>query len=66
MLFDIIRHVAADTVSNLFGILDGACPLEGAREDLLLTSQSDNRPLNGGLQDLFLEAEEHDRRLKGE
>ena|SRR5687768_11986799 len=61
VLFEIIRQVTVDTVSNLFGVLDGASVLEGPREDFLLTSQPDDRKLNGSLQDLFLEAEERDR-----
>jgi hypothetical protein len=61
ILFEIMRQVTVDTVSNLFGVLDGASALEGPREDFVLTSQPDNRKLNGSLQDLFLEAEERDR-----
>ena len=61
VLFEIMRQVTVDTVSNLFGILDGASALEGPREDFVLTSQPDNRKLNGNLQDLFLEAEERER-----
>ena len=58
VLFEIMRQVTVDTVSNLFAILDGVSALEGPREDFALTSQSDNRKLNGNLQDMFLEAEE--------
>jgi hypothetical protein len=61
VLFEIMRQVSVDTVSNLFGIIDGASALEGPREDFVLTSQPDNRKLNGNLQDLFLEAEERER-----
>ena len=61
VLFEIMRQVTVDTVSNFFGILDGASALEGPREDFVLTSQPDNRKLNGNLQDLFLEAEERER-----
>jgi hypothetical protein len=61
VLMEIIRQVTTDTVSNLFAILDGVSTLEGAREDFVLTSKSDNRKLNGNLQDLFLEAEEGER-----
>lgn len=61
ILFEIMRQVRIDTVSELFGILDGVSTLEGPREDFVLTSQSDNQKLNGNLQDLFLEAEERER-----
>lgn len=61
VLFEIMRQVRVDTVSELFGILDGSSALEGPREDFALTSQPDNRKLNGNLQDLFLEAEERER-----
>ena len=61
VLFEIMQQVSVDTVSNLFGILDGASVLEGPREDFVLMSQADNRKLNGNLQDLFLEAEERER-----
>ena len=62
VLFEIMRQVTVDTVSNLFGLLDGASALEGPREVFVLTSQPDDRKLNGNLQDLFLEAEGRERR----
>jgi hypothetical protein len=61
VLFEIMRQVRVDTVSELLGILDGSSALEGPREDFVLTSQPDDRKLNGNLQDLFLEVEERDR-----
>ncbi len=61
VLFEIMRQVRVDTVSELFGILDGSSALEGPREDFVLTAQSNNQKLNGNLQDLFLEAEERER-----
>jgi hypothetical protein len=62
VLFEIMRQVTVDTVSNLFGVLDGASALECPREEFVLTSRPDNRKINGNLQDLFLEAEERERR----
>ena len=62
VLFEIMRQVRVDTVSEIFGILDGSSPLDGPRENFVLVSQSDNRKLNGNLQDLFLEAEERERK----
>jgi len=47
-----------DTVSNLFGIIDGTSLLETYREEFSLTYGKDTTRLNGDLQDLFLEAEE--------
>ena len=61
VLFEIMRRVTVDTVSNLFAILDGVSSLEGLREEFVLTSRSDNMRLNGNLQDVFLEAEEQGR-----
>src|SRR5688572_5330944 len=49
VLFEIMRQVTVDTVSNLFAILDGVTALEDSREDFVLTSQPDNRKLNGNL-----------------
>lgn len=61
VLLEIMRQVVVDTVSNLFGILDGTSPLDSSDEEFLLTSEADGQKLNGNLQDLFLEAEERDK-----
>lgn len=61
VLFEIMRQVAVDTVSNLFGVLDGTTPLDNSDEEFLLTSEADGQRLNGNLQDLFLEAEEREK-----
>ena len=58
---EVMRQVRIDTVSEILGILDGSCALEGSREDFVLTTTSDSQKLNGDLQDLFLEADERDR-----
>ena len=52
------RQVMIDTISNLFGVLDGTSPLEDHRESFVLTYGAANEKLNGDLQDYFLAAEE--------
>lgn len=52
----IMRQVAIDTVSTLFGILDGTSSISGAFEQFVLTHK--RTKLNGDLQDLFIEAVE--------
>ncbi len=61
ILLEAMRQVRVDTVSEIFGILDGSSALEGPREDFSLTTTSDRQKINGSLQDLFLEADERDR-----
>lgn len=58
VLYRVMRQVAADTVSNLFGVLDGSTRLRGQSEDLELVTARSRKPLHGSLQDLFLELEE--------
>lgn len=58
VLFEIIRQVMSDTVSNVLGILDGVSTLDGADDELVLTAKNSGQLLSGDLQDLFLEAEE--------
>jgi hypothetical protein len=48
------RQVMIDTVSNLFGILDGTSILEHHREEFLLTYGKASDKLSGDLQDYFL------------
>lgn len=57
-LFKIMRQVSVDTVSNLFGVLDGSTSLDGVDEEFRLTIDDENGSLNGDLQDIFLEKEE--------
>ncbi|PSU16341.1 transposase [Photobacterium kishitanii] len=57
-MFKIMRQVSVDTVSNIFGILDGISYLEGQSGDFLLTVDNKQEQLNGDLQDIFLEIEE--------
>jgi predicted RNA polymerase sigma factor len=56
LVLRIMRQVAIDTVSTMFGILDGTSPMPGGLEDFKLTHKATR--LNGDLQDLFLEAVE--------
>ncbi len=58
-LFKIIRQVSVDTISNLFGVLDGVTCLDDQGEDFTLTIGDDGKgKINGDLQDIFLEIEE--------
>jgi hypothetical protein len=61
VLLEAMRQIRVDTVSEIFGILDGSAALEAPREDLALTTIQGGQKLNGDLQDLFLELEERDR-----
>lgn len=58
ILFKIIRQIQVDTVSNIFGVLDGTSWLENQNDDFVLTEEGNSNPINRGLQDLFLESEE--------
>lgn len=57
VLFKIIRQVMVDTISNVFGVLDGVTRLKQQSGELVL--EVSGRKMNGALQDLFLEMEEH-------
>jgi hypothetical protein len=54
---DGIRQVMVDTLSNIFGILDGSTLLEKHRDYFHLTYGSEPQELNGDLQDFFLSPE---------
>ena len=54
----LIRQVIVDTLSNVFGILDGSSLLKGFRDSFVLSYGPDGERLNGDLQDLLLAAEE--------
>jgi hypothetical protein len=58
VLLAIMRQVAIDTVSHLFGILDGSSSIRGRFEDFDLIHRSSATKLDGDLQDLFLEIAE--------
>jgi hypothetical protein len=55
-----VEQVMIDTISNIFGILDGSSILEKYREDFVLTYGESRSPLNGELQDYFLASLEDD------
>jgi len=48
-----MRQVSIDTVSSIFGVLDGVTLLDQFREDFAVTYDG-GPPLNGDLQDIFL------------
>ncbi len=57
VFFEVLRQVSVDTVSSIFGVLDGTSTLETQREEFVLASSPEMQKLNGELQDLFLERE---------
>jgi len=57
-LFEIMRQVIVDTISNVFAILDGVSELEDQEEEFSLFAGNGTEQLNGELQDIFLELEE--------
>ena len=57
-LFKIMRQVSVDTLSNVFGVLDGVSAVEDVDEEFKLTTDVDSEVINGDLQDIFLEMEE--------
>ena len=58
-LLAVMKQVAVDTASNLFGILDGSSS-SSISEDLRLLD-GDRRKLNGSLQDPFVASVEGER-----
>lgn len=58
IFFEIIRQVAVDTMSNIFGILDGSIGLAEGSTSISLVSEPDHKKINGDLQDILLEQEE--------
>jgi hypothetical protein len=52
-----IRQTMVDTLSFVFGILDGSTLLEKHRDYFHLTYGDETQELNGELQDLFLSPE---------
>lgn len=57
VILEIMRQVEIDTVSEIFGILDGTNQINGKFEkfDLIHKTGKSSVRLNGDLQDLFLE-----------
>jgi hypothetical protein len=54
----LVRQVLVDTISNLFGILDGSSILDRYRDEFSLTYGPAPDKLNGDLQSSFLAKEE--------
>jgi hypothetical protein len=52
-----LKQVSVDTVSNVFGVLDGLNDVDGSIEPFTLLDGAGTK-LNGDLQALFLESEE--------
>lgn len=59
VIFSIMRQVAVDTVSSVFGVLDGVSAIEGLMGEITVTY--DGVTVNGDLQDYFLSLEEGGR-----
>lgn len=56
-LLSIVRQVIVDTLSSLFGILDGSSQLDGRFEDFRLIREESGERLDGDLQDYLLSEE---------
>jgi hypothetical protein len=52
------RLIQVNTVSHIFGILDGSTYLDESRQSFILKTETGEDIINGDLQDLFLEIEE--------
>jgi hypothetical protein len=59
IFFEILRQIEVDTISNIFGVLDGVSRLEGQQENFKLVTENSTEAINGELQDRFLELEEN-------
>jgi hypothetical protein len=53
----LVRQVLLDTVSNLFGILDGSSLLKGFRKQFVLMYETSPEKMNGDLQEILLSIE---------
>jgi len=60
MLFYLIESSVSNTISNVFGWLDGVYYLEKQTENLELKFEQSKNKLNGCLQDIWLAIEEGD------
>lgn len=56
VIFAIMRQVAVDTVSSVFGILDGVSAIEDLPGEITVTYEGET--VSGELQDYFLSLEE--------
>ena len=53
IFYSVIRQVIVDTISNVFGVLDGACSLDDSEWDIRI--DINGKDTNSELQDKFLE-----------
>lgn len=60
LFFYLIQNSLSDTISNVFGWLDGVYYLENQTENVELTFGKSRIKLNGYLQDIWLAIEEGD------
>lgn len=58
VFLQVIRQIMVDTISNVFGVIDGVNPVGGENGEFFLTYDGDTEPLNGDLQSIFLAEEE--------
>lgn len=58
VLFEMIRQVMVDTISNVFAVLDGVSQLDGFTGEFNLLTNTSTEKLNGELQTRFLQLEE--------
>jgi len=58
VFLEVVRQVAADTTSNILGVIDGVNALDGASGPFELRSSESSTNLSGDLQSLFLVQEE--------
>jgi len=56
IIFAVMRQVAVDTVSSVFGVLDGVSAIEGLPGEITVTYGGET--VSGELQDYFLSLEE--------
>lgn len=54
----LLRLIQVNTLSHIFGILDGSTYLTEDNDGFILVEKSTNNIINGDLQDVFLEMEE--------
>lgn len=55
-----LRLIQVNTVSHIFGILDGSTYLSDESESFILKTENGDDLLNGDLQEIFLELEEEE------
>ena len=58
ILMDIIKQTMVDSISNIFGIIDGSSFLDESTHELKLMELNSGASLSGDLQSIFLELDE--------